>query len=69
MFHTCSVVNGSQYIHGVAFVFLKRSSKSRSGGSFSFFLNFLAENYKRHGIIMKIKKSKVKYCNLPGDEL
>lgn len=40
---TCSFVSGNQYMQGVAFVFLKRSSRSLAGGgSSSFFLNLRA---------------------------
>lgn len=40
---TCSFVSGNQYMQGVAFVFLKRSSNSfAGGGSSSFFLNLRA---------------------------
>lgn len=37
---TCSGVNGNQYMHGVALVLRKRSSRSRNGGSSSFLINF-----------------------------
>ena len=41
MMPTCSSVSGSQYIHGVALVFLNKSSSSLAGASSTGFVSVI----------------------------